>query len=84
MSWSGAHLEVRPAVLLGFPESPMQTSFRHTAAVFFCTYDTLKKTLPLPTDYAPVTHMLSASMGEVVRARQTALCSYLLMFPVKL
>ncbi|TBU29976.1 S-adenosylmethionine transporter [Dichomitus squalens] len=35
------------------------------AAVFFCTYDTLKKTLPLPSDYAPVAHMISASIGEV-------------------
>ncbi|KAH9891789.1 S-adenosylmethionine transporter [Cubamyces lactineus] len=35
------------------------------AAVFFCTYDTLKKTLPLPTEYAPFTHMLAASIGEV-------------------
>ncbi|KAM5535012.1 hypothetical protein V8D89_011385 [Ganoderma adspersum] len=35
------------------------------AAVFFCTYDTLKKTLPLPSDYAPLTHMISASIGEV-------------------
>ncbi|KAI0632258.1 S-adenosylmethionine transporter [Trametes polyzona] len=35
------------------------------AAVFFCTYDTLKRTLPLPADYAPLVHMISASMGEV-------------------
>ncbi|KAL7279844.1 S-adenosylmethionine transporter [Trametes coccinea BRFM310] len=35
------------------------------AAVFFCTYDTLKRTLPLPTEYAPVTHMIAASVGEV-------------------
>ncbi|KZT09155.1 S-adenosylmethionine transporter [Laetiporus sulphureus 93-53] len=35
------------------------------AAVFFCTYDTLKRTLPLPSDLAPVTHMISASAGEV-------------------
>ncbi|TFK82125.1 S-adenosylmethionine transporter [Polyporus arcularius HHB13444] len=35
------------------------------AAVFFCTYDTLKKTLPLPSEYAPLTHMISASLGEV-------------------
>lgn len=39
------------------------------AAVFFCTYDTLKKTIPLPSEYAPVTHMIAASMGEVVRMR---------------
>jgi len=35
------------------------------AAVFFCTYDTLKRTLPIPSDLAPVTHMVSASAGEV-------------------
>lgn len=35
------------------------------AAVFFCTYDTLKRTLPFPTDLAPVTHMVSASVGEI-------------------
>ncbi|KAH9841662.1 S-adenosylmethionine transporter [Rhodofomes roseus] len=35
------------------------------AAVFFCTYDTLKRTLPLAENLAPVTHMLSASAGEV-------------------
>lgn len=35
------------------------------AAVFFCTYDTLKRTLPLAENLAPVTHMLSASTGEV-------------------
>ncbi|KAH9851779.1 S-adenosylmethionine transporter [Lenzites betulinus] len=35
------------------------------AAVFFCTYDTLKKTLPFSSDYAPLTHMVAASVGEV-------------------
>ncbi|KAI8978746.1 S-adenosylmethionine transporter [Trametes punicea] len=35
------------------------------AAVFFCTYDTLKKVLPLPSEYAPLTHMIAASVGEV-------------------
>ncbi|EMD31375.1 hypothetical protein CERSUDRAFT_119766 [Gelatoporia subvermispora B] len=35
------------------------------AAMFFCTYDTLKRTLPIPSDLAPVTHMVSASAGEV-------------------
>ncbi|KAI0826936.1 S-adenosylmethionine transporter [Trametes gibbosa] len=35
------------------------------AAVFFCTYDTLKKTLPFSPEYAPLTHMVSASVGEV-------------------
>ncbi|KAI0747703.1 S-adenosylmethionine transporter [Daedaleopsis nitida] len=35
------------------------------AAVFFCTYDTLKKNLPFSPDYASVTHMLSASIGEI-------------------
>lgn len=35
------------------------------AAIFFCTYDTLKRTLPIPTHYAPFTHMIAASVGEV-------------------
>jgi solute carrier family 25 S-adenosylmethionine transporter 26 len=37
------------------------------AAVFFCTYDVLKRILPTPPHLAPVSHMLSASIGEVVR-----------------
>ncbi|KAI0736254.1 S-adenosylmethionine transporter [Fomitopsis betulina] len=35
------------------------------AAVFFCTYDTLKRTIPLSDNLAPLTHVLSASAGEV-------------------
>jgi len=35
------------------------------AAVFFCTYDTLKRVLPNPPHLVPVNHMLSASIGEV-------------------
>ncbi|KAI0268127.1 S-adenosylmethionine transporter [Gloeopeniophorella convolvens] len=35
------------------------------ASVFFCTYDTLKRTLPTPPHLAPVNHMLSASIAEV-------------------
>ncbi|EPQ51095.1 mitochondrial carrier [Gloeophyllum trabeum ATCC 11539] len=35
------------------------------AAVFFCTYDTLKQTLPLHGNLAPVNHLVSASIGEV-------------------
>lgn len=35
------------------------------AAVFFCTYDTLKRVLPNPPHLTPVNHMLSASIGEV-------------------
>lgn len=38
------------------------------AAAFFSTYDTLKKHSPLPSQYAPITHMLSASVGEVISA----------------
>ena len=38
-----------------------------SAAMFFVTYDTLKQTLPTPPHLAPVNHMLSASVGEVVR-----------------
>ena len=37
------------------------------AAVFFATYDTLKRTLPTSPHLAPVNHMLSATVGEVVR-----------------
>ncbi|PSR78214.1 hypothetical protein PHLCEN_2v7546 [Hermanssonia centrifuga] len=35
------------------------------AALFFCTYDTLKQHSPLSPQFAPLTHMLSASIGEV-------------------
>ncbi|KAI9513266.1 S-adenosylmethionine transporter [Russula earlei] len=35
------------------------------AAVFFCTYDTLKRTLPIPQNFGPINHMVSASMAEV-------------------
>ncbi|TFY71980.1 hypothetical protein EVG20_g1030 [Dentipellis fragilis] len=35
------------------------------AAVFFCTYDTLKRTLPTPPHLAPLNHMISASLGEI-------------------
>ncbi|TFK40360.1 mitochondrial carrier domain-containing protein [Crucibulum laeve] len=35
------------------------------AAVFFSTYETMKKTLPLPENLAPVNHMVSASLAEV-------------------
>ncbi|KAI0696430.1 S-adenosylmethionine transporter [Cytidiella melzeri] len=35
------------------------------AALFFCTYDTLKQHSPLPSHLASVSHMLSASVGEV-------------------
>ncbi|TFK60966.1 mitochondrial carrier [Pluteus cervinus] len=35
------------------------------AAIFFSTYETLKKNSPLPPHLAPITHMLSASVGEI-------------------
>ncbi|KAF7313795.1 hypothetical protein HMN09_00536800 [Mycena chlorophos] len=35
------------------------------AAVFFATYDTLKKNSPLPAELASITHMASASAAEV-------------------
>lgn len=35
------------------------------AALFFCTYDTLKQSSPLSPHLAPVTHLVSASVGEV-------------------
>ncbi|KAF8058709.1 mitochondrial carrier domain-containing protein [Lyophyllum atratum] len=35
------------------------------AAVFFSTYETMKKHSPLPERFAPLNHMLSASVAEV-------------------
>ncbi|KAJ4482454.1 mitochondrial carrier domain-containing protein [Lentinula aciculospora] len=35
------------------------------AAAFFCTYDTLKKTVPFHDHLAPVSHIVSASLGEI-------------------
>jgi len=35
------------------------------AAVFFSTYEAMKKSLPVPSHLAPVNHMLSASVAEV-------------------
>ncbi|KIK69910.1 hypothetical protein GYMLUDRAFT_79941 [Collybiopsis luxurians FD-317 M1] len=35
------------------------------AAAFFCTYDTMKKVVPLSGDLAPVNHIVSASLGEI-------------------
>jgi hypothetical protein len=43
------------------------------AAVFFCIYDTLKRVLPTPPHLAPVNHMISASIGEVVRGAKIRL-----------
>jgi hypothetical protein len=36
------------------------------AAVFFAVYDTLKQRSPLPGHLSPVTHVISASVAEVV------------------
>ncbi len=38
-----------------------------TAAAFFSTYEWFKKNLPFSDRLAPVKHMISASVGEVVR-----------------
>jgi len=35
------------------------------AAMFFSTYEAMKKSLPLPSHLAPVNHMLSAFVAEV-------------------
>ncbi|KAI0307042.1 S-adenosylmethionine transporter [Multifurca ochricompacta] len=35
------------------------------AAIFFCTYDTLKHVLPIPSYLGPINHMVSASIGEI-------------------
>lgn len=37
------------------------------AAAFFSSYETMKKILPLSDRLAPVNHMISASVAEVVR-----------------
>ena len=47
--------------------------YRMPAAAFFSTYDTLKKHTPLPPQYAPITHMASASVGEIVRIYHPAI-----------
>lgn len=36
------------------------------AAAFFSTYDTIKRHTPLEPHLAPLTHILAASVGEVV------------------
>ena len=38
------------------------------AAAFFSTYETMKKLLPFSDNLAPVNHMVSASVAEVVRS----------------
>lgn len=40
------------------------------AAAFFSTYDTMKKSLPSPPHLAPINHLISASLGEIVRQRE--------------
>lgn len=42
--------------------------FTSVAAVFFSTYDTLKRTIPLSPAYDSLTHMIAASIAEVVRS----------------
>ncbi len=67
MLWSEVHLEVRP---LNLELACLYAEVSHVwalAALFFCTYDTLKQHSPLSPQFAPLTHMLSASIGEVVR-----------------
>lgn len=41
------------------------------AAIFFGTYDTLKRILPTSPHLVPVNHMVSATVGEVVRVDNT-------------
>jgi solute carrier family 25 S-adenosylmethionine transporter 26 len=36
------------------------------AAAFFTTYDTLKKTIHVPSGWEPAQHLMAASCGEVV------------------
>ena len=42
-----------------------------SAAAFFSTYETMKKVLPMPENLAPIKHMISASVAEVVRNHST-------------
>ena len=72
------HLEVRFSSSRSSLPELTRLCMSCVAAVFFCTYDTLKRTLPLPSDYAPVTHMVSASIGEIVCASLLAGFFYLL------
>lgn len=44
----------------------LNSNYLHLAAIFFSTYDTLKRTLP--QNNAALNHMVSASIAEVVRA----------------
>ena len=37
------------------------------AAAFFTVYDAMKQHLPIPENLAPVKHVISASLGEIVR-----------------
>ena len=67
VSLSGVHLEVfsfHPCLFV--PAVPTSRA-SILAAVFFCIYDTLKRVLPTPPHLTPVNHMISASIGEVVR-----------------
>ena len=61
----------------------MYTSFP-SAATFFCTYELTKTILgnKLPEKYAPLVHMLAASLGEVVRDsfKIKVLCSVICVF----
>ena len=66
--------EPSPNDLLSFPSC---TCLHHPAAMFFTVYEGIKNqlephTTATPT-YAPLVHMLAASIGETVRARARAL-----------
>jgi len=71
---SGMYKGIGSVVVGSAPGGEFVPSFPHnrrpillTAAAFFSTYEWFKKNLPLSERLAPVKHMISASVGEVVR-----------------
>ena len=61
-SLSEVHREVRCFPLTFY----VRTESLFLAAVFFAVYDTLKQHPSLPAHLSPVTHVISASIAEVV------------------
>lgn len=49
-----------------YPEVSVRGLMIYLAAIFFFTYDSLKKHTPLSPELAPVTQIVAASVGEVV------------------
>ena len=53
----------------GGTQAPCCRKFSLTAvaAAFFTTYDTLKRNIKMPKGWEPMSHLIAASCGEVVR-----------------